>query len=211
MTHPQLNRARVSRERALAAVKAHPIATVVAIGTLTVALLATAGQQGHTPPAHNGSSPPRPARPKPAVGTPPASSRSESSPTRAAQHEGARGPASPRTHPRPLWPEAARRVAAQFLSTYLPFTYAQIPASKIRAVTPALRSRIAADPPDVPSVIRRLHPQITGLAIIPGRIVDAGPGWAATATITDGQESYQVMVKLDHLRGRWLVTALLTP
>jgi hypothetical protein len=110
-----------------------------------------------------------------------------------------------------LWPTAARSGARRFLSTYLPFTYAQIPASKIQAATPALHARIASDPPDVPSPIRRLHPQITALAIIPARIVNPGSGWAATATITDGQQRYQVTIKLGHAHGRWLVTAILTP
>jgi hypothetical protein len=47
--------------------------------------------------------------------------------------------------------------------------------------------------------------------IIPARIVDAGAGWAATATVSDRQEVYHVTVTLDQQHGRWLVTAILAP
>jgi hypothetical protein len=202
---------RMACRAAVAAVKAHPLATIVAIVTLTLAILAAAGQQRRPLAANNGGSATRPARPHLATRTPPASSRSQPAPATAARRERARAPARARTGPRPLWPQAARSAARRFLSTYLPFTYAQIPASKIRAATPALHARIASDPPDVPSPIRRLHPHISTLAIIPARIVNAGSGWAATATITDGQQRYQLTIKLGHAHGRWLVTGILTP
>jgi hypothetical protein len=203
--------ARIARRAALAAVKAHPLGTIVAIVALTLTIFAMAGQQRRPRAANNGSSATRPPRPHLAMGTPPASSRSQPPPARATRRERARAPAGARTQPRSLWPQAARSAARRFLSTYLPFTYAQIRASKIQAATPTLHIRIASDPPDVPSPIRRLHPQITALTIIPARIVNAGSGWAATATITDGQQRYQVTIKLGHAHGRWLVTGILTP
>jgi hypothetical protein len=160
---------RMACRAALAAVKAHPLGTIVAIVALTLAILAAAGQQRRPRAANNGGSATRPPRPHLAMGTPPASSRSQPPPATAARRERARAP------------------------------------------TPALHARIASDPPDVPSPIRRLHPHISTLAIIPARIVNAGSGWAATATITDGQQRYQVTIKLGHAHGRWLVTGILTP
>ena len=110
-----------------------------------------------------------------------------------------------------LWPRAALSAARRFLRTYLPFTYGQLPAWAIRGAVPALRTRIAASPPEVPATIRRLHPRVTALTIIPARIMDAGAGWAATATVTDRLETYHVTVTLGQQHRRWLVTSILAP
>jgi hypothetical protein len=110
-----------------------------------------------------------------------------------------------------LWPTAADHAARRFVTTYLRFTYAQLRASKIQAVAPELRAHVAANPPEVPEQVHRLHPRVTTLAIIPARIADAGSGWAATATVTDGLESYQITVNLALRQRRWLVTAILAP
>jgi hypothetical protein len=110
-----------------------------------------------------------------------------------------------------LWPAAADHAARQFVTTYLRFTYAQLPASKIQAVAPQLQAHIAANPPEVPEQIHRLRPRVTTLAIIPARIADAGAGWAATVTVTDGLESYQITVNLAPRQRRWLATAILAP
>jgi hypothetical protein len=93
--------------------------------------------------------------------------------------------------------------------TYLPFTYSQLPATKIQAAAPRLHAHLAANPPEVPQAIHHLHPRVTALAIIPARIADAGEGWAATVTVTDGLESYDITVKLAQLHRRWLVTTVL--
>jgi hypothetical protein len=108
-----------------------------------------------------------------------------------------------------LWPTGADRAARQFVTTYLRFTYAQLPPRKIQAATPQLQAHIAANPPEVPEQIHRLRPRVIMLAIIPARIADAGAGWAATATVTDGLESYQITVNLGSRQRRWLATAIL--
>jgi hypothetical protein len=110
-----------------------------------------------------------------------------------------------------LWPTGADHAARQFVTTYLLFTYAQLPASEIKAVARQLQAHIAADPPEVPEQIHRLRPRVTTLAIIPARIADAGSRWAATATVTDGLESYQITVNLASRRRRWIATAILAP
>jgi hypothetical protein len=97
------------------------------------------------------------------------------------------------------------------VTTYLRFTYGQLPASKIQAVAPQLQAHIAENPPEVPEPIHRLRPRVTTLAIIPARIADDGAGWAATATVTDGLESYQITVNLAPRQRRWLATAILAP
>lgn len=106
-------------------------------------------------------------------------------------------------------PPQAQDAARRFLETYVPFTYAQLPVNRIQAATPELQAHIAANPPDVPPKIHRLHPRIIVLAIVPAQIVDASAGWAATSEVADGLETYRVTVKLGQLHGRWLVTTLL--
>jgi hypothetical protein len=91
----------------------------------------------------------------------------------------------------------------------VPFTYGQLPASRIQAASSALRAHIAANPPHVPPAIHRLHPRITALHIEPAEIDDGGKGWAASATVKDGIETYVVTVKLGQTGGQWLATRLL--
>jgi hypothetical protein len=110
-----------------------------------------------------------------------------------------------------LWPPAAADAARRFLEAYLPFTYGQLPAREIPAASSALRARIASNRPRVPEAIHRLHPRVTNLLVEPARVQDAGAGWAASATVVDGLESYPVAVKLGEIDGRWIVTALLPP
>jgi hypothetical protein len=71
--------------------------------------------------------------------------------------------------------------------------------------------RIAANAPEVPDAIRRLHPRVTAVTIIPALIVDAGAEWAASATVSDRQQTYQLTATLGEQHGRWLVTAILAP
>jgi hypothetical protein len=101
--------------------------------------------------------------------------------------------------------------ARSFLATYVPFTYAQLPASKIRADDPRLQAYIAANPPAVPEWVDRLHPDLSTPTIVPARLADAGAGWAATVVVADGLESYRISVKIAARPWRWLATSILTP
>jgi hypothetical protein len=205
--------------RALAGVKAHPVAAALAILTLALAIIAAAGESRHTPPARTAVGGTHAAGPQRVAPTVPATSASavahgaEPRATASASRKRDRRAAAPRGQRtgRALWPRGALSAARRFLRTYLPFTYGQLPARAIQAAAPSLRARIAANPPQVPAAIRRLRPRVTALAIIPARIIDAGARWAATATVSDRQETYHVIVTLDQQHGHWLVTAILTP
>jgi hypothetical protein len=207
----------VARRRALAAGEAHPVAAALAVLTLALAILAAAGSESRdTPRAQTGLVPTQ-ARPEGTVPSAPklgsvAAHGPQRRPVPTAKHGHRRGAAVHRRRTgRALWPRAALNAAERFLHTYLPFTYGQLPASAIAGATPMLRARIAANPPAVPAAIRRLHPTVTALTIIAARIADAGTGWAATATVSDRRESYQVTVKLGQQHGRWLVTSIVAP
>ena len=204
--------------RALAAVKAHPVLAAVAVLTFALAILTGAGGSRHTPRPHTGVISARPGRPDGALVTVLANPRlrsahalqPRSAVTGTLDHRRA-APAHGQRTRRALRPRATLTAARQFLSTYLPFTYGQRPARAIHGAVPALRTRIAANPPQVPATIRRLHPRVTALTIIPARIIDAGARWAATATVSDRHETYHVTVMLGRRHGRWLVTAILAP
>jgi hypothetical protein len=207
-----------AQRRARAAVRAHPIAAAVAALTLALALLTALGESRHIRQpqtgvisAHAGRSQGAAVTVLPNPGLRSGQARQPRSATTAARSRRRAAPAHANGSGRMLWPRAALSAARRFLRTYLPFTYGQLPARTIRGAVPALRMRIAARPPEVPATIRRLHPRVTALTIIPARITDAGAGWAATATVSDRQETYHVTVTLARQHGRWLVTALLAP
>jgi hypothetical protein len=199
-----------TRGQAATSAKRHPVIATLAIAAVALTILAAAIERQPTAPPdlhprRPATSPPHTAtdlgvRPGPAARTP--------NRVRVRPHSRARriAPAAHR-----LWPTGADYAARRFVTTYLRFTYAQLPASKIRAVAPQLQAHIAANPPEVPEQIHRLHPRVTTLTIIPARIADAGTGWAATVTVTDGRESYQIIINLAARQRRWLATAILAP
>lgn len=208
---------RTARRTAPAAIKAHPIAATFAILALALPLLAASGEHGHprrhqilsmtvtAPEARAGGAGDMTPATSASLGVHGRQGRAASP-----QHESQRRPVGARTQAssRAPWPRGAQKPARRFLNTYLRFTYGQLPARDIAGATPQLRARLAANPPAVPAATRRLRSHITALALIPARIADAGPGWAATATVTDRQETYQVTVKLGRRHGRWLITAI---
>lgn len=208
----------VARRHALAAVKSHSTAATLAALTLAAATIVVAQGPQRTSRLQTGIVDTQGARPERV--TTPSAVTSPSPPAHGAQTRAAATGRRERRlgHARPgqrigqaLWPHAAGNAAQRFLRTYLPYTYGQLPPRAIQAAAPRLRARIAANPPEVPAAIRRLHPTVTALTIIPARIADAGAGWAATATVTDGPQNYEVTVKVGRQHGRWLVTAILTP
>ena len=111
--------------------------------------------------------------------------------------------ASPSPAARPTGPHAARHTAMTFTTGYLAYTYSHAGIRQLRAVTSGLRARLAAHPPRVPPTVRALDPRIASLALTPD-----GKGWLASANVTDGQNTYQVISIVDRDHGSWRVVAL---
>jgi hypothetical protein len=105
--------------------------------------------------------------------------------------------------PPPSGPGAVRAAATAFTRTYLAFTYGQAKASAIRDVSGSLRRQLAASPPSVPGSVHSLHPRIAALALS-----RQGRGWTSSANVTDGQNTYQVIVTLAQQHGRWVAVSL---
>jgi hypothetical protein len=96
--------------------------------------------------------------------------------------------ASPSSAARPTGPHAARDTAMTFTSAYLAFTYSHAGIRQLRGVTSGLRAELAAHPPRVPPTVRARNPRIASLALSPD-----GRDWLASANVTDGQNTYQVI------------------
>ena len=114
--------------------------------------------------------------------------------------------ASPSPAARPVGPDAARDTAITFTTGYLAYTYGHASAGQLRRVTSALRAGLATNPPRVPPTVRALDPRIASLALTPD-----GKGWLASANVTDGQNTYQVISILGQVHRSWRVIAVRSP
>jgi hypothetical protein len=98
--------------------------------------------------------------------------------------------------------QAAKRAARRFLAGYLPYSYGQRRARRIRAATPALKRRLARERPRVPprERARRARVMLVQAAGVGAR--RAG----IVALVADGARSYSVALELVRARAGWRVT-----
>src|SRR5205814_556419 len=98
-----------------------------------------------------------------------------------------------------------RRAARGFLAGYLPYTYGQAPAERIRNAAPALRRALERAPLVVPAPVRRLHPRLVSLTLEAD-----GPARAlATALVDDAaQPPYPVFARLRRGPAGWRVVGV---
>ena len=90
-----------------------------------------------------------------------------------------------------------------FTTSYLAYTYGHARAGQLRELSTGLRAALAANPPRVPPTVRALDPRVASLALSPD-----GRDWLASANVTDGQNTYQVISILGRVHGSWRVMAL---
>jgi hypothetical protein len=100
---------------------------------------------------------------------------------------------------------AARRVAARFLTGYLPFLYGRGTARSIAGVTPSLRLRLGREPALVTPVERHRDPGVVSLTA-----VGQAPAFVlATALVADGGvTAYTLRMLLRSGRDGWLVSGV---
>jgi hypothetical protein len=96
---------------------------------------------------------------------------------------------------------AAEVVARLFLRGYLPWLYGQAPLKTITAATSELLAGLKAHPPRIPPTTRALRPTVAAIAM-----QRRGRGWLALPNISDGRETYELLLTLAQTRGRWLVS-----
>jgi hypothetical protein len=96
---------------------------------------------------------------------------------------------------------AVEDAARLFLRGYLPWLYGQAPLRAITAATSELLAGLEAHPPRIPPTTRPLRPTVAAIAM-----QRHGHGWQALPNISDGRETYELVLTVDHTRGRWLVS-----
>ena len=115
----------------------------------------------------------------------------------------AAGPPPPRP---PAGSAAAEQAARAFLRGYLPWLYAEGSLKAIADATRGLLSRLAASPPNVPPTMQRLHPRVDAIAMQR----DHG-SWRALPSITDGHETYEIVLTIKHTSTVWQVSNVGVP
>ena len=106
----------------------------------------------------------------------------------------------------PAGSSAPEHAARAFLDEYLPWLYGQGPLRAIHDTTGALLAGLSGRPPRVPLTTRSLHPKLVALALQHHR-----GGWQALPNITDGRETYELVLTITQTRGRWLVSGVSNP
>lgn len=113
------------------------------------------------------------------------------------------GPPAPAAPPGSRAPEHAARA---FLHGYLPWLYGQGPLRAIQDATGPLLAGFSGRPPRVPLTMRSLHSKLVAIALQRQR-----GGWQALPNITDGRETYELVLTITQTRGRWLVSGVSNP
>lgn len=101
---------------------------------------------------------------------------------------------------------AAEHVARAFLAGYLPWLYGQGPLRAIRDAATSLLGDLERRPPRVPLTMHSLHPKLVAIAL-----QRRGGGWQALPNITDGRETYELVLTLTQTRSRWLISGVSNP
>jgi hypothetical protein len=115
-------------------------------------------------------------------------------------------PAGPPPPAPPAGSLGAKHTARVFLRGYLPWLYARGQLGAITAATSHFRGSLNAHRPRVPPTMRTLTAKVAGVAMRRRH-----GGWRALANITDGHETYELVLTLTRTHGRWLVSNVDSP
>jgi hypothetical protein len=108
---------------------------------------------------------------------------------------------TPRAIPQPAGAGPAEHAARTFMRGYLTWLYRQAPLRAVTTATGALLASFKAQPPRVPPPTQALRPKLAAIAM-----QRRHRRWQALANITDGHETYELVLTIAHTRGRWLVS-----
>ena len=115
-------------------------------------------------------------------------------------------PAGPPPPAPPRGSAGAENAARLFLRGYLPWLYGQAPLRAITAATSGLLADLKAHPPRIPPTMQALRPKVAAIAM-----QRRGHGWQALPNISDGHETYELVLTVAQTRGRWLVSNVSSP
>jgi len=114
----------------------------------------------------------------------------------------------PPTRPisQPAGSTAPAATARRFLHGYLPWLYGHEPVAVDAGATGALLGALKAHPPNIPPSMQGLHSRLAALGL-----QRQGGAWQALANVTDGRETYELILTLTQTRGRWFVSSVGEP
>jgi hypothetical protein len=115
-------------------------------------------------------------------------------------------PAGP---PAPVPPRASaapETAARRFLQGYLRWLYGQAPPHAIEEATTRLLVGLKSHPPRIPPAMRSLHAIVAAVAM-----QRHGSDWQALPNVTDGRETYELVLTITQTRGRWVVSGVSNP
>ena len=113
------------------------------------------------------------------------------------------GPPAPAPSRASAAPETAAR---RFLQGYLRWLYGQAPLHAIEDATTGLLVGLKSHSPRIPPGMRSLHATVSTIAL-----QRHGSGWQALPNVTDGRETYELVLTITQRRGRWLVSGVSNP
>jgi hypothetical protein len=108
-----------------------------------------------------------------------------------------------RALPQPAGSTAPATTARRFLRGYLPWLYGRGPVTAIAAATGAVLAALKAHPPNIPPSMHGLDPRLAALGM-----QRHGGAWKALANVTDGRETYELILTLKQTRRRWFASAV---
>jgi hypothetical protein len=97
----------------------------------------------------------------------------------------------------------AERTVRTFMTGYLPWLYGERAVDTIHDSTAAAAAQLRAHPPRIPVTFKGLHPRLASIGM-----QCHGVGWRAYALVGDGRETYDLVMSVDHVDGRWLVSSV---
>ena len=115
-------------------------------------------------------------------------------------------PPGPPSSAAPPGSAGAQDAARLFLRGYLPWLYGQAPLRAITRATSGLLADLKAHPPRIPPTMQALRPKVAAIAL-----QRRDHGWQALPNISDGHETYELVLTIVQERGRWLVSNVANP
>ena len=115
-------------------------------------------------------------------------------------------PAGPPAPAPPRGSAAAENAARRFLHGYLPWLYGQAPLQAIQDATSGVLAVLKRHPPRIPPAMRVLHAAVAAIAM-----QRRGTRWQALPNVSDGRETFELVLTVTQTRGRWLVSRVGTP
>jgi hypothetical protein len=100
---------------------------------------------------------------------------------------------------------AAVSSSRRFLDGYLPFSYGNLRARKIRAAAALLMRELERSPPRVPVTVARARPQLISVR---AEATLGAHAISVLAVVDDGRRRYDVPLELREAGGHWVVTAV---